>query len=291
MNKGELGTIYHVGDIIFKEGEKGESMYVIQSGQVRISKSNPTGEVTLGVLETGAIFGEMALFDGLPRSVTATAVQGDARILSIDKRKLFPTISRDPTLLFTVLETMSHRIRRLDEEIAKTRKQTADVGATATILENTCSMVLEMARFAILADNGSVMLFDEKAQCLSIKAAFGEESSVKAFLKSGVGIAGAVLHAGRAELIDDVSSDSRFVHGDLKITSLLCVPIRCEDRSFGVINMSNRSARSFTARDLHLLKTLAIYAAIAIQHTENFAHLKNAIEELIKTSATLDICK
>jgi len=58
----------------------------------------------------------MALFDRLPRSATAIAV-GDARILSIDKKKLISSISRDPTLAFKILETMSQRIRRLDEDL------------------------------------------------------------------------------------------------------------------------------------------------------------------------------
>lgn len=123
MKEGELGKVYADGEIIFKEGEKGEGMYVIQSGKVRITKNTPSGEVVLGTLEAGEIFGEMALFDRMPRSATASAL-GNARVLSVDKKKLFTLISRDPTTTFKIIESMSRRIRKLSEEVSLYRKTT-----------------------------------------------------------------------------------------------------------------------------------------------------------------------
>lgn len=116
MKEGELGKIYADGEVIFKEGEKGEVMYVIQAGEVRITKKLVSDHTTIATLQSGEIFGEMALFDKLPRSATAMA-SGEARVLSIDKKKLFSTISHDPTLAFKIIETMSQRIRRLDENL------------------------------------------------------------------------------------------------------------------------------------------------------------------------------
>jgi len=116
MKEGELGKIYADGEVIFKEGEKGETMYVIQAGEVRITKKLVSDHTTIATLRPGEIFGEMALFDKLPRSATAMA-SGEARVLSIDKKKLFSTISHDPTLAFKIIETMSQRIRRLDENL------------------------------------------------------------------------------------------------------------------------------------------------------------------------------
>lgn len=117
MKDGELGRVYADGEAICKEGEKGEVMYVIQSGKVKITKHAPAGELTLATLQGGDLFGEMAIFDKLPRSATATAV-GEARVLGIDKKKLLLSISHDPTLVFRMLETMSARIRKLDEILA-----------------------------------------------------------------------------------------------------------------------------------------------------------------------------
>lgn len=287
MKEGELGRVYHDGEVIFKEGEKGEVMYVIQSGKVRITRDGASGSLTLGILESGEIFGEMALFDRLPRSATAVA-SGDARILSVDRKKLFPTISRDPTLLFKILETMSGRIRRLDDEIGKLKKHGSDLAIVCANVEKTCRMILEEARHIIAADNCSIMLLDEKERYLSVKAAFGQESDAKMRLKLGEGIAGDALKTGRAELIDDVLTDSRFLPGKMDISSMLCVPIGCEGRNFGVINMSNTSQKHFTANDLTLLRTLAVSASIAIQNELNFFSLKDATDDLLKHATLLD---
>ena len=116
-----LGRTYADGEVIFREGDKGEGMYVVQAGKVKITKQTPSGEVTLSVIGSGDIFGEMALFDKLPRSATVTAL-GEARVLSVDKKKLFTLISRDPTTTFKIIETMSSRIRKLSEEISRYRK-------------------------------------------------------------------------------------------------------------------------------------------------------------------------
>jgi CRP-like cAMP-binding protein len=102
MKEGELGRVYSNGDIIFEEGDKGDVMYVVQSGKVKISKNSSSGNITMATLQSGDIFGEMALFDSLPRSASAIA-EDDARILSIDKKKLFSTIGKDPTVVLKVI--------------------------------------------------------------------------------------------------------------------------------------------------------------------------------------------
>ncbi|MEJ2695815.1 MAG: cyclic nucleotide-binding domain-containing protein [Candidatus Sulfobium sp.] len=287
MKEGELGKVYHDGEIIFREGEKGEVMYVVQSGKVRITRESTSGELTLGVLQGGAIFGEMALFDKLPRSATAVA-SGDARVLSVDRKKLFPTISKDPTLLFKILETMSQRIRGLDDEIGKLKKQRSDVVAVCANIEQMGHRILEGARNIIDADSGSLMLLDEKEEYLSVKAAFGPESDTKIRLKIGEGIAGKVLKTGLAELVNNASDDPRFLPGAKKVTSMLCVPIGCEGRNFGVINMSTAAQKSFSANDLKLLCTLAVYASMAIESELNFFNLKNATDDLLRHATMLE---
>lgn len=118
MKHGELGRVYADKETIFKEGDNGDIMYVVQSGKVRITKLTHAGELTLATLKGGDIFGEMALFDKLPRSATAAAL-GNARVLGIDRKKLFRSISHDPTLVFKMLETMSTRIRALNGKLAE----------------------------------------------------------------------------------------------------------------------------------------------------------------------------
>ena len=122
MIGGELGKIYRDGEVIFREGEPGQVMYLVQFGQVKITKTTTDGELTLATLSSGDLFGEMALFDRLPRSATAAA-SGEARVLSIDKRKLLTTMTRDPTVAFHLLASMSKHIRQLDDELAAYRHQ------------------------------------------------------------------------------------------------------------------------------------------------------------------------
>src|SRR2546430_17715708 len=59
------------GTVLFREGDRGQTMYVIRSGKVNISKRIGDSEITLAVLGAGEFFGEMALLGGLPRSAGA----------------------------------------------------------------------------------------------------------------------------------------------------------------------------------------------------------------------------
>lgn len=288
MKDDELGRIYPDGEIIFKEGDVGDKMYAIQSGKVKIMKNTPSGELAIAILGTGEIFGEMALFDRMPRSATAVA-SGETRILSIDKKKLFQTISRDPTLVFKIIESMSQRIRRLDEEFTKLEKNKIDILKIFSNIEETCNFILEETRNFINADNGSIMLFDEEKKRLLIKAAFGTDWEPKMNLGIGEGVAGDVLRTGKSELINNVSMDSRFKSGAAHITSVLCVPLKGKNLNFGVINMSRSSEILFSLENLRLLRSVAMYASVAIENAINFSKLSNITDEMLRHATMLDM--
>ncbi len=288
MKDGELGRDYAEGEIIFKEGDEGDRMYVIQSGRVQITKKTSSGDLTIATLGKGEIFGEMALFDRLPRSATAAALD-EARILSIDKKKLFQTIDRDPTLVLKTLESMSRRIRRLDEEFTKLRKNKLDILQIFVNVDETCSFILEEAKNFIKADNGSIMLYSDEEKALFIKAAFGTEWNPKTKLNTGEGIAGDVLKTGKAELINNVSMDPRYKKGSAHINSVLCVPIKGKNTHFGVINMSRISENLFVIEDLKLLRFIALYASVAIENAMNFTRLRNVTDEVLRHATMLDM--
>lgn len=122
MVGGALGKIYTDGEIIIRQGETGDSMYVVQGGRVEvIQDSLKGGEQHLAFLEAGDFFGEMAVFEKEVRSASIRA-QGEARVLKIDKKALLTRIREDPLLAVNLLKTMSHRIRHLNEEISRHRK-------------------------------------------------------------------------------------------------------------------------------------------------------------------------
>ena len=116
-----LGKDYADGEIIIRQGEAGDSMFVIQAGSVEVIEESEGGEVLLAVLEQGDFFGEMAIFEREVRSATVRA-RGDTRVLTVDRKTLMRRIQRDPSLALNILETMSRRIRLLDQELARVKE-------------------------------------------------------------------------------------------------------------------------------------------------------------------------
>jgi CRP-like cAMP-binding protein len=116
MKSGELGKIYQSGEVIIKQGEPGDCMYVIQSGEVEILRDKDDKQIRIAVRKSGDFFGEMALFNREVRSATVKAL-GEARVLTVDKKNLLKSIQKDPSLAFRIIETLSNRVRDLSEEI------------------------------------------------------------------------------------------------------------------------------------------------------------------------------
>jgi len=122
MVSGALGKLYRDGEEIIRQGNTGESMYVVQSGRVEVVQNTENGGVQhLAYLEAGSFFGEMSVFEKEVRSATVRAA-GEARVLKIDKKTLMRRIREDPLLAVNLLKTMSHRIRSLNAEIAQHRE-------------------------------------------------------------------------------------------------------------------------------------------------------------------------
>ena len=122
MRIGALGKTYEDGQHITKQGESGQCMYIVQQGCVEVVVEGQEGEVVLARIETGDVFGEMALFTGEPRSASVRA-QGSARVLTVDKRGFLRRIHEDPSLAFHILQRMSERIQALDEEVVRLRSR------------------------------------------------------------------------------------------------------------------------------------------------------------------------
>jgi CRP-like cAMP-binding protein len=115
---------FREGSMIFREGDKGEKLYIVLDGRVRISKFIPgVGEEALAVLDRGDFFGEMALIDEKPRSADAKAHEGDATVLSIDRATLNEILSMDPhaSLQFLTLlcRMISRRLREINDKIVQ----------------------------------------------------------------------------------------------------------------------------------------------------------------------------
>ena len=115
---------FREGSQVFREGEKGDKLYIVLDGRVRISKFIPgVGEEALTVLDRGDFFGEMALIDDKVRSADAKAHEGGATVLSIDRATLNEILSMDPhaslQFLNLLCRMISRRLREINEKIVQ----------------------------------------------------------------------------------------------------------------------------------------------------------------------------
>ena len=116
----ELGKYLTIHDYpksatIFRNGDPGDAMYLIDVGKVRISITDADGAVvTLAELGAGDFFGEMAMLDGQGRSANATAIE-DARVAKLTRDDFLSFMRSDPHVTLELLTALTHRLRRTDE--------------------------------------------------------------------------------------------------------------------------------------------------------------------------------
>jgi CRP-like cAMP-binding protein len=108
---------YTKGQVLFREGEEGEDMYIIQSGKVAIKKQVKDGpDATLAILEKGDFFGEMAVLERLPRSASAEVVE-DGDLIKIDNEIFGDMIKANPEIAIRMLRKYSIRLRETNRQI------------------------------------------------------------------------------------------------------------------------------------------------------------------------------
>ena len=110
-------VVYPKGTDIIKEGEKGETMYMIIEGDVSVIKGSPGGpEIVLDKIHAGDYFGEMALFEDLVRSATIRS-DVDTRVLVLDKREFTEIVREYPLIALQICKVLSQRLRKLHERV------------------------------------------------------------------------------------------------------------------------------------------------------------------------------
>ena len=124
MTEGALGKRYASGDQVVRQGDVGNCMYVVQSGQLEVLREEHDGQVRIALMGTGDIFGEMSIFEREVRSASVRAL-GEARVLTVDKKTFLRRIEEDPPLAFNLVKIMSRRIRLLSEQIASLKAKTS----------------------------------------------------------------------------------------------------------------------------------------------------------------------
>lgn len=109
---------YSKKNIVFHEGDYGDALYIIKSGRIKIAKVALDGrEKTLTILKGGDFFGEMAIFDDMPRSATAESMDNDVRLLSISKNDFERLIIENPSIAIRIMKDLTRRIRQVNEQV------------------------------------------------------------------------------------------------------------------------------------------------------------------------------
>ncbi len=107
---------FDAGARVFTEGDLGTTMYVIQSGKVRLVRSVQGQERVYGILEKGDFFGEASVLEGLPRSLTAEIVQ-DAELIEINSLTFDRMLKGNIEIAVRMLRKLSIRLRESESRI------------------------------------------------------------------------------------------------------------------------------------------------------------------------------
>ena len=103
---------YRRGATIFHKDDPGSTLYIIKTGQVKISAPSPEGEeAILAILTDGDFFGELSILDGKPRSATATAMETTSAF-TLNRSDFLDVIHTKPELAIEILAALSERLRR-----------------------------------------------------------------------------------------------------------------------------------------------------------------------------------
>ena len=123
------------GEMVFREGDRSDTCYVMRSGRVRAIREHTDGRtITLATFGPGEIFGELAMFDEERRSATIEALDATetAAILGSDMRRLLRT---HPDIAVKLLAALGRRLRETNERLTRQSFQTVQSRVASALLE------------------------------------------------------------------------------------------------------------------------------------------------------------
>ena len=133
------------GAVLFRAGDEGDAMYLIERGKVRICVRTTQGhELTLTELGRGDFFGEMALLDGQRRSADAVVAE-DARLAVLSREHFLSFVRSSPNLALELLTALANRLRHTDELLrhSATRNVNVEEAAQLTLADRGADLIAE----------------------------------------------------------------------------------------------------------------------------------------------------
>jgi len=133
------------GGLLFRAGDEGDAMYLIERGKIRICVRAKEGhEVTLTEFGRGDFFGEMALLDGKPRSADARVVES-ARLAVLSREHFLSFVRSKPNVALEMLTALTNRLRQTDELLRHTSTRNVNVEEEArwTVADRAADVIAE----------------------------------------------------------------------------------------------------------------------------------------------------
>jgi len=128
---------YEKASLIFSQGEDGDALYGVASGQVRIYSSDDKGhEVFLNLLGPGDTFGEIALLDGLPRTASAVAT-ARSNLVTVPRPQFLQHLENDPDLSVHLMKLLCRRLRWVSDLV----EESAFLAGPARVAKRLSSLV------------------------------------------------------------------------------------------------------------------------------------------------------
>jgi CRP-like cAMP-binding protein len=268
---------FALGEIIFEEGIEQDSLFIVLSGRVLISKATQSGDQkSITTLGPGSFFGEMALFDDFVRSATVSA-SVEVSTLEISKDAFMQFLSSDAagasSLMLEIMRTIAPRIRQTNDELVALYEAGRVIGRSAE-LGKILSELLAILGDATSCARGAVFLLNTPAQMLECRAAFGCDEDPSGWCEPlEGGVAEAIIAAEEAVGIENFEQDPRFdslQRVGYETASMLGAALRSQGEAIGTIVLGDKidsdgNPCAFTPGDANLLAGIAAQASGAIE--------------------------
>ncbi len=279
---------YPADTAIFQENTRGDKLYLILDGKIKISKVTKYGiETVIAILGKGDFFGEMELLDDQPRSARTSSIEHTV-IAGMSQQDFDTLVKTNHIIALNMLKAIVKRLRAADQTIVNELDRTVDISkqhinrlnllieATKSVnstldLDRLLEIILDTSVKSINADRGTLYLLDEAKNEIWSTALHGAEV-VEIRLPVGKGLAGYVAKTGETINIPDAYNDARFnpdvdKRTGYKTHNMLCMPMRNRDgKLIGVFQLLNKKDTAFSKADEEFINALSMHASIAIEN-------------------------
>ena len=119
-------TRYLPGEIIFREGQPSDGLYLVTAGSVRVTAAGSRGEAMLAVIKANEVLGEMGVLDGRPRSATASALSV-CDIFFLPAEPFLDLVEKSNSLAMRLIAVLTERVRRANDRLVELVASDAEV--------------------------------------------------------------------------------------------------------------------------------------------------------------------